>query len=306
MGIYIGELADIVGDALGRDKPAQEIIEQLFGDRRRRVDVTFQVGLKGEPVRVTGVLDYVFYDWRTAHQRVLDYKLTPASDPSNDLFQVALYALMHNVQHRTEPDVGVLYLHPVRCMVEMSWDQVYGQRHKLFDLLASMAEWVRYDEAAGAGLKPPGEPTYCPVCKWDKNGQCVTRLGPKHEGRRLTHWSGPLTDKQPVIESTTGVGLTEGPDRPWARACEDSPVAAATGEITDSSRVQPEEKVDRSPTSAGGPHRFDASAGGQLAPDRDDRRWSAFRRSASSGAAHARRRGRRGRQRQNVDGQGVG
>ena len=121
---------------------------------------------------------------------------------------------MHNVQHRTEPDVGVLYLHPERRMVELSWDQVHGQRHKLFDLLASMAEWVRYDEAAGTGLKPPGEPSYCPVCKWDKKGQCVTRLGPKHEGRRLTHWSGPLTDKQPVIESTTGVGLTEGPDRP--------------------------------------------------------------------------------------------
>ena len=96
---------------------------------------------------------------------------------------------MHNVQHRTEPDVGVLYLHPERRMVELSWDQVHGQRHKLFDLLASMAEWVRYDEATGTGLKPPGEPSCCPLCKWDKQGQCLARLGPKHEGDRLHHWT---------------------------------------------------------------------------------------------------------------------
>ena len=109
-------------DALARGKPAGEVLDQLFGDRRRRVDVTFQVGPDGEPVRVTGILDYVFYDWRTAHHRIIDYKLTPAGEPSNDLFQVALYALMHHVQHRTEPDVGVLYLHPERRMVELTWD----------------------------------------------------------------------------------------------------------------------------------------------------------------------------------------
>ena len=85
--------------------------------------MTFQVGPGGEPVHVTGILDYVFYDWRTADHRIIDYKLTPAGEPSNDLFQVALYALMHNVQHRTEPDVGVLYLHPERQMVELSWDR---------------------------------------------------------------------------------------------------------------------------------------------------------------------------------------
>ena len=56
----MGELADIIGDARSRGKPADEILGQLFGDRRRRVDVTFQVGPKGEPVRVTGILDYVF------------------------------------------------------------------------------------------------------------------------------------------------------------------------------------------------------------------------------------------------------
>ena len=110
----MGELADIVAYARSRGKPAGEILDQMFGDRRRRVDVTFQVGPAGEPVHVTGILDYVFYDWRTENHRILDYKLTPAHQPSNDLFQVGLYALMHHVQHRTQPDVGVLYLHPRR------------------------------------------------------------------------------------------------------------------------------------------------------------------------------------------------
>jgi uncharacterized protein len=216
--IYMGELADIVTDARGRSKPAAEIIDHLFGDRRRRVDVTFQVGPRGEPVRVTGTLDYVFYDWRTTHHRIIDYKLTPAGEPSNDLFQVALYALMHNVQHRTTPDVGVLYLHPERRMVELSWDEVHGQRHKLFDLLASLAQWIRYDESSGAGLKPPGEPSWCPHCKWDKQGQCLSRLGPKHEGARLHHWTdaATATSLSPSPEPAVGVREPAGPSRPWA------------------------------------------------------------------------------------------
>ena len=220
--IYMGELADILGDARARGKPAGEILDQLFGDRRRRVDVTLQVGPNGEPVHVTGILDYVFYDWRTANHRIIDYKLTPAGEPSNDLFQVALYALMHNIQHRTEPDVGVLYLHPERRMVELSWDQVHGQRHKLFDLLASLSEWVRYDEASGSGLKPPGEPSYCPLCKWDKAGQCAQRLGPKHEGQRFRHWADAATGGTASVEPELDVLETAGPSRAWASEVEPS------------------------------------------------------------------------------------
>ena len=69
------------------------------------------------------------------------------------------------------------------------WSQIHDQRHKLFDLLASMVDWHRYDELSGKGLKPPGEPSCCSVCRWDKDAQCVRRLGPKHEGYRLTHWT---------------------------------------------------------------------------------------------------------------------
>jgi DNA helicase HerA-like ATPase len=237
--IYMGELADIVVDARGRSKPAGEIIDQLFGDRRRRVDVTFQVGPRGEPVRVTGILDYVFYDWRSAHHRIIDYKLTPAGEPSNDLFQVALYALMHNVQHRTTPDVGVLYLHPERRMVEMSWDQVHDQRHKLFDLLASLAEWVRYDEASRTGLKPPGEPSWCPHCKWDKQGQCFSRLGPKHEGVRLHHWADAAAgaSASAPVEPLIDVGETSSPTRSWASEVEPEPEELAPQSTDDSLRI---------------------------------------------------------------------
>ncbi len=220
VGIYMRELADIIGDARNRGKPIHEVLGQLFGDRRRRVDVTFEVGPNGEAVRITGILDYVFYDWRTAHHRIIDYKLTPAGEPSNDLFQVGLYALMHHVQHRTEPDVGVLYLHPDRLMVEMTWSQVHGQRHKLFDLLASMAEWQRYDEAGGKGLKPPGEPSCCSVCRWDNDGQCAGRLGPKHEGHRLRHWTDAFAGGQIRDEPSVNAEEANGTPRAWAQAVE--------------------------------------------------------------------------------------
>lgn len=202
--VYIGELTDIVVDALGRGKPTDEILDQMFGDRRRRVDVTFGVGPSGEPVHVTGILDYVFYDWRTENHRILDYKLTPAHQPSNDLFQISLYALMHHVQHQTQPDVGVLYLHPERAMVTLDWDQVLARRHVVYDLLASMADWVRFDEQTGLGLKPPGEPSACAHCRWNRDDQCARRLGPKHEGQRHQHWtdaaSPSSTSDEPPIE----------------------------------------------------------------------------------------------------------
>lgn len=205
LGRYLGELVDILRHAVTLGKPLEEILDEMLGDKRRRVDVTFQVGSAGEEVHVTGILDYVFYDWRTANHRIIDYKLTPADKPANDLFQVCVYALMHHVQHRTEPDVGVLYLHPARQMIEKPWEQVFTERHKVFNLLASMREWVSYHEKTGKGLHPPGEPVYCPVCKWDE--QCVKRLGPKHEGQRLEHWTassqkqGPA--EPPVVVSPT-------------------------------------------------------------------------------------------------------
>jgi uncharacterized protein len=184
---YLGELADIVVHARGSGKSIEVIVDELFGDRRRRVDTTFAVGPAGEPVHVTGVLDYVFYDWRSGRNRIVDYKLTPADTPTNDLFQVCVYALMHHVQHATEPGAAVLYLHPSRQMIEKSWEQVHAERSVIYNLLASMREWVLYDEAGRDGLKPPGEPVYCGACRW--RDQCVQRLGPKHEGGRLTHWT---------------------------------------------------------------------------------------------------------------------
>lgn len=201
---YVGELADILAHARACGKTTDEVLEEMFADRRRRVDVTFQVGPAGEEVHVSGLLDYVFYDWRTAHHRIIDYKLTPADRPADDLFQVCLYALMHHVQHGTQPDVGVLYLHPNRQMIEKSWEQVYDERHIVYNLLASMQAWVRFDEARGEGLKPPGEPLYCKVCGWRE--ECVSRLGPKHDGQRLTLWTpanagAPQTDPAMAVRA---------------------------------------------------------------------------------------------------------
>ncbi|MBV8230627.1 MAG: DUF87 domain-containing protein, partial [Planctomycetaceae bacterium] len=118
---------------------------------------------------------------------------------------------------RTEPDVGVLYLHPERLMVELTWEQVRGRRHRLFDLLASLAEWVRYDEASGSALKPPGEPSYCcPLCKWDKGVACASRLGPKHEGRKFRHWTDSATGASSPAEPVIGVHASDEPTRAWA------------------------------------------------------------------------------------------
>jgi DNA helicase HerA-like ATPase len=173
------------------------LLDQMFGDQRRKVDVTFHVGPDETAINVNGILDYLFYDWRRGQRRIIDYKLAPGTQPSMDLYQVCVYALMHHMQHQTEPDVGVLYLHPSRHMKEMTWEQVYAQRHTVYDLLASMAAWVQYDEKAAQGLKPPGEPVYCTQCRWSE--KCVSRLGPTNEGRFFNHWRDAFHE-QPTIE----------------------------------------------------------------------------------------------------------
>ncbi len=222
VGVYMRELADIVADALTRGKAAGEVLSHLFGNPKRSIDATFDVGPAGESVRVKGILDYVFYDWRTERHRIVDYKLTPAGEPGNDLFQVSLYALMYQVQYRTEADVGVLYLHPTREMVELPWEKVHGQRQKMFNLLASMAGWVHYDESTGKGLKPPGEPSFCALCKWDKHKNCLNRLGPKHEGVRLTHWSNSASGAVVANDPAVGVVEPRTEERAWAVEVDES------------------------------------------------------------------------------------
>ncbi|HKE15723.1 MAG TPA: ATP-binding protein, partial [Kofleriaceae bacterium] len=137
---------------------------------------------------VTGAIDYVFYDWLVKSHRIIDYKLTPATHPNKDLFQIYTYALMHHHQHGTRPRVTVFYLHPDRVPIESSWEQVEEQQHKVYDLLASMVGWGRYDEKRRTGLKPPGDTTYCSGCRWNRDGQCEARLGPKQEGEWDHRW----------------------------------------------------------------------------------------------------------------------
>jgi hypothetical protein len=54
-----------------------------------------------------------------------------------------------------------------------------------------MIEWERYDEESQTGLKPPGNPDFCPLCPWRK--QCVERLGPKSSGERV-EWEADAAD----------------------------------------------------------------------------------------------------------------
>src|SRR5262249_51996790 len=100
---YLEELAETLIHSLKQGRPPGDVLDETFGDRRRQVDVTFAVGPGDEAVRVTGRLDYVFHDGRTGRHRLLDYKLTPAHEPAGDLFQAALYALMHHEMYQTRP-----------------------------------------------------------------------------------------------------------------------------------------------------------------------------------------------------------
>ena len=106
---------------------------------------------------------------------------------------------MHNAQHNTRPGVALFYLHPTRRTVDMSWNRVFDERAKIYNLIASMVAWSNYDEAGGKGLKPPGDVTWCGSCKWNKGGQREQRLGPKQEGHRDNRWR-DLGSNEPPAE----------------------------------------------------------------------------------------------------------
>ncbi|MBN1608486.1 MAG: DUF853 family protein [Polyangiaceae bacterium] len=192
---YLEELANLANYALSNAVPARELRDKLFGDPRKAVDVTFKLH-HGEAVRVTGSIDYIYFDWRTGRHRILEYKLTPAEPSAGDVTQVWTYALMHDQQHHTEPDVAVYYLHPKRRVIERSWQDVWDNRHQVYDYLASMVAWERYDEAGAAGTKPPGNPRLCAHCPW--NATCEERLGPKSEGVLLRDWQDLAEQGQPA------------------------------------------------------------------------------------------------------------
>ncbi|WP_438016714.1 helicase HerA-like domain-containing protein [Sorangium sp. So ce315] len=192
--VYMEELARLAVHARADGLPAAELRNQLFGDARKRVDVTFHVG-EDVHVHVTGAIDYVYFDPRLGKHRIVDYKLTPATSPNSDLFQVFTYALMHHHQHGTRPDVAVFYLHPTRSVREARWEEVEAQRGKVHELIASMVAWS--DHALGAGgLPPPGDRTYCGGCKHERSGACVAELGHKDVGSWDRRWK--------ALEATRG------------------------------------------------------------------------------------------------------
>lgn len=207
MHSFFSEFATIVNYARSNRIAPRDIVAHLFGDARRRVDVTFHVG-NDDAVHVTGTVDYVFYDWRLPGHRIVDYKLTPSVHANRDLFQVCTYALMHHAQHGTQPGVALFYLHPDRQTIDMGWERVFAERAKVYNLIASMVAWSRYDEASGKGIKPPGDVTWCASCKWNKQGQCEKRLGPKLEGHRDQRWRELTNNEAPTEPKISSAELT--------------------------------------------------------------------------------------------------
>lgn len=213
--LYMEELARLAVHARAAGLPAAELRSQLFADSRKRVDVTFHVG-DDVHVHVTGAIDYVYFDPRLGKHRIVDYKLTPATSPNSDLFQVFTYALMHHHQHGTRPDVAVFYLHPTRSVREARWEEVEAKRGKVHELIASMVAWS--DHALGAGgLPPPGDRTYCDGCKHERSGACVAQLGPKDRGAWDRRWT--------ALEATRGDAAEA-----RARAADDAPAASETAD----------------------------------------------------------------------------
>jgi uncharacterized protein len=192
--VYMEELARLAVHARAAGQPAAELRSQLFGDSRKRVDVTFHVG-DDVHVHVTGAIDYVYFDPRLGKHRIVDYKLTPATSPNSDLFQVFTYALMHHHQHGTRPDVAVFYLHPARSVREARWEEVDAARGRVHELIASMVAWA--DHATGAGgLPPPGDRACCGSCKHERSGACEEQLGDKDDGSWDRRWK--------ALEATRG------------------------------------------------------------------------------------------------------
>ncbi|HSR96196.1 MAG TPA: helicase HerA-like domain-containing protein, partial [Kofleriaceae bacterium] len=171
--------------------------------------------------------------WRVGKHRIFDYKLTPPTSPEKDLFQIHTYALMHDHQHKTRPDLAVFYLHPKRQLFEARWEQVHAQRNVVYGLLASMVGWSRYDEATGTGLKPPGNPSHCAQCRW--SSVCEARLGPKSEGARDSRWEDLASakhDAMPGVDVRVPPAAVEEPDDP-ADDPSDDPSDDPADDLTD-------------------------------------------------------------------------
>jgi len=217
--VYLGELADILAYALKLGRPLDEVLGEMFGDNRRRVDADFPVGPYGETVHVVGVLDYVFHDWRSGRSRILDYKLTPSQTPANDLFQVCVYVLMHHLQHQTEADAGVLYLHPTRQMVEKKWEDTWAERGQGFQPACVDARMgpLTMSEPATVSSR---QASRCSAesCKW--NEECVRRLGPKNEGGRIAASTpASVVGEGPAGKDAPFVDRPHSPRRARASAC---------------------------------------------------------------------------------------
>jgi hypothetical protein len=244
LGRYFARVAATLFEARKRGVSPAKAVEQMFGDLRKHVDATLHLG-DGSRVHVTGAIDYVYRDPATGKDRIVDYKLTPATHPHKDIVQVMTYALFHHHQHGTEPEAAVLYLHPTEIEFAKTWPEVRHERRKVYTLLASMPGWERYDAKHGAGLQPPGDSVYCSVCKWST--RCEERLGPKNEGQWDDRWRS-LSQK---------AGYDEEPPSTVVRPARVLPDDAPEGPVDESDNVSvpPSSAIDAPVPEPGSPPR---------------------------------------------------
>ena len=87
LGQYVAEVAQMLTHAIADGVAPDDVIIQVFGDDRKRVDATFHVGDDAR-VHVTGTLDYVYQDPTGKQHRIVDYKVLPPTHPNKDIWQL--------------------------------------------------------------------------------------------------------------------------------------------------------------------------------------------------------------------------
>ena len=116
---------------------------------------------------------------------------------------------MHNVQHRTEPDVGVLYLYPRREMCEKRWEEIHADRRTMYDFLASLLAWRRYDERTGTVL------ALCAIDNLGKGAALMTGL--RWAAERGWRWAVTMDadggNKRVVFKAGTNCNPASQPDQ---------------------------------------------------------------------------------------------
>lgn len=87
-------------------------------------DLSLTREYNGAPLRVTGRIDALIQDPRSAMTVLLDFKLCGLRQDLANLVQVMLYALMLHEEKGIKAGAQLVYLYPVRERISVSWEQI--------------------------------------------------------------------------------------------------------------------------------------------------------------------------------------